>query len=140
MKQQLLCLIYYYYLVCFLLIVSNAHTIYLLLSCYYLSYHYQHHYFYVHHHSLHFYNNFTNFLISQKNVTAFYQIINWHNNIKIFCTVYKCVTDFSYAWPKCSIILEGYLFIASVSITIACTTYSLYHNNICITTVPEIWS
>ena len=37
---------------------------------------------------------------------GFYQIIHWHNNIKIFLMFYECVIIFWYAWSKWVIILN----------------------------------
>ena len=37
---------------------------------------------------------------------GFYQIIHWHNNIKIFLMFYECVIIFWYTWSKWVIILN----------------------------------
>ena len=58
------------------------------------------------------YSKFTQFISEnswchRKIVTIFWQVIHRHNNIKIFCIVYKLATSFLHEWPKWSIILDG---------------------------------
>ena len=65
----------------------------MLLFCCYLSF-YRHHYFHSHHHLFHLYKNSTNVLMSYKNCYYILTDYTWHNNIKIFYIVYKCIIGF----------------------------------------------
>ena len=60
-----------------------------------------------HHHSFHSVIIPQSFWCHRIIVTVFLQVILRYNNINIFCTVSKCVTDFWYWWSKRSNFLES---------------------------------
>ena len=128
MEKQLLRLIYYYCLAFSLLTPSYIQKNYFLLFCCYLSYYDQNYFISVIIYFISVINPQTSWC--HRIIAAlFQQIIHWHNNIKTFCIVYKCVIDFWYAWSKWSIIFEDELFISCFSIIISFNGYCPFYNN-----------
>ena len=86
----------------FPIIFSYFQKVYFLLSRCYLSYNYQNYFISVIIH-------FISIIISKTSWChrIMVNILHWHDNIRIFCIVYRCVINFWYARSKWSIILKG---------------------------------
>ena len=64
-------------------------------------------------------------------ITIFWQILLWHDYVKIVCIAYQFFVDYWYAWPILCIIFHCNIFSRHIVHT-SSKIYCPFHNNMCI--------